>query len=99
MQYETQNQTNPYSSYAPDGPPKSPGPCDEAGSALQSAHTLHKQMDELENRLFGPEPRGIEGAVSLGDQALPPSLSATVRQTRQRLESAGDRLSRILQRL
>lgn len=75
---------------------------DEARTALSEANTLHAQLDEIETRLFGPEPRAVSTGHMQGPGDAPrppPVLAQDVRATRQRLDSANGRLSRILARL
>lgn len=71
---------------------------DEAGLALNAADSLHSMLDDLEVRLFGPEPRAVGAGID-AKQAERPALAHTVRGTRQRLDSAAERVSRILGRL
>ena len=71
---------------------------DEAERALNGAEALHMWLDDLENRLFGPELR----AVACNDAKLDPSrppIARPVRHARQRVESANERLNAILARL
>lgn len=72
---------------------------DEASRAQSGADTLHAMLDELETRLFGPEPRGVltPSTGEIGNAR--PALAHTIKATRQRLDSAQDRLGRILTRL
>jgi hypothetical protein len=68
---------------------------DEAGRALANAEVLHNILGDLEDRLFGPQPRGIAGA----DASTRPSLADNIRAARQRLDGGIDRLQSILARL
>jgi hypothetical protein len=77
-------------------PPEQPL-MDEAGRAVSLSHGVHNLIDDLEDRLFGAQPRGV--AVSIGAEKTRPALAETVRETRQRLDSATDRLQSILNRL
>lgn len=72
---------------------------DDAHRAISNADSLHSLLDELENRLFGPSPRGVAlGSQEIATSAGPP-LATAVRNVRQRLDSAGERLSSIIGRL
>lgn len=79
------------------------GPVGHAEASLSEAHLLHKQLDELEMRLFGPEPRPLAAnQTSTGDANEPmgsPPLAHTLRHASQRLSSATSRVARILGRL
>ena len=65
--------------------PPPEGPMGEAQSALSSTYALHKQLDDLESRLFGPEPKAV------GNDNQPasgrPALAHTLKHTRQRLDN------------
>lgn len=76
---------------------RSDGPVSQANTSLSETNTLHKMLDDLEMRLFGPAPRGV--AVGDAANSVAPSLSHTLKATRQRLESATSRLGSILGRI
>jgi hypothetical protein len=73
----------------------SAGLSEEAQRALKETDALHGQIDDLEARLFGPSPRGVSDDAPKAQ----PSLANTLKGSRQRLESASNRLSTILSRL
>jgi hypothetical protein len=81
-------------------PGVAPSLADEAAHALSLTDSVHTMLDDLEFRVFGPEPRAIQGSegVKAGNEARQ-ALAHSVKGTRQRLESATERLSRILGRL
>lgn len=80
--------------------PAESGVNDQAAQTASESNILHSQLDELEIRLFGPEPRSVGGANSLPEtEASRPALSHSVRHARQRIESANSRLGRIISRL
>lgn len=67
-----------------------------AESALRLTNLIHNQLDDIELRVFDPVPTAIEATKS---EAGRPSLSQSILLTNQRLERAGDRLGKLLQRL
>lgn len=69
---------------------------DEAGRALANADIVHNLLNDLEDRLFGAQPRGI-GQTSDAQQRM--NLADNIRGARQRLDAAQDRLQGILARL
>lgn len=81
------------------GPKVERGVTEEARTAVGASNELHALLDELELRLFGPEPRGVELSQASGASMPPPVLAHDVRHARQRVESANGRIGRILGRL
>lgn len=77
------------------------GLADEALTGLLEANNLHSALDELELRLFGPQPPANTMAGIGKDEAnsARPALATAVRASRQRLESATSRIGRIISRL
>lgn len=72
---------------------------DEAERALSAAEGIHGALNDLEYRLFGPTLQGVEGKEPMGPDKARPPIARTVRNARQRIESASERLNAIIARL
>jgi hypothetical protein len=82
-----------------DAPSPAPSVQDDADAAHSLAHNIHSLLDDLEVRIFGPEPRAVGNDAMSAKQAERPALAYSTRGARQRLEGACERLHRILNRL
>ena len=74
---------------------------DEAERALSGADAIHSALHDLEFRLFGPTLQGVAiGSDAKVDPSVArPPIARTVRNARQRIESASERLNAIIARL
>lgn len=75
------------------------GVSDEADQALMRADNLHSLIDEVETRLFGAVPRAVSPGAQTGEVRPRPAVAHSVKGIRQRVESANDRLAKVLARL